>query len=51
MKEILNEIRQPNVNMKLKNKVINTSLIFLSGIILGIFSKWLDNMAFEKCFF
>jgi len=48
MKGILNEIRQPDVNMKLKNKVINTCLIFLLGIILGIFSKWLDNMAIDN---
>lgn len=48
MKKILNKIRQSDVNMKLKNKVINTCLIFLLGIILGVFSKWLDNMAIDN---
>lgn len=43
IKEILNKIRITNKNMKMKNKIINTVLIFLLGIILGIFSKWLDN--------
>lgn len=47
MKEILNKIRIPNKNMKMKNKIINTTLIFLLGIILGIFSKWLDNMPID----
>ena len=44
MKEFLNKIRIPNKDMKLKNKIINTSLIMLLGISLGIFSKWLDNL-------
>ena len=44
MKEFLNKIRIPNKDMKTKNKIINTSLIMLLGILLGIFSKWLDNL-------
>ena len=44
MKEFLNKIRIPNKDMKTKNKIINTSLIMLLGISLGIFSKWLDNL-------
>lgn len=47
MKEILNKIRITNKNMKMKNKIINTVLIFLLGIILGIFSKWLDNIPID----
>ena len=52
MKEFLEKIRIPDKNLKLSRKIINTSLIFLLGIILGIFSKWLDNLSIElsiKC--
>ena len=48
MKEFLNNIRKVETNLKLKNKIINTLLIFLLGIILGIFSKWLDNLAIDS---
>lgn len=48
MKSILNRIRTPNKNMKIENKIFNTFLIFLLGIILGIFSKWLDNMSIDN---
>ena len=44
MKKWLDNIRKPNKDMKTKNKIINTSLIMLLGILLGIFSKWLDNL-------
>ena len=44
MIEKLNKIRSYNKEeLKLKNKVINTSLILVLGIMLGIFSKWLDG--------
>ena len=45
MKEYLDKIRIPDKNMKIKNKIKNTFLIFLLGILLGIFSKWLDNLS------
>ena len=48
MKEFLNNIRKVETNLKLKNKIISTLLIFLLGIILGIFSKWLDNLAIDS---
>lgn len=48
MKKFLNEIRTPNNNTSVKSKIINTTLIFLSGIILGIFSKWLDNLSINN---
>ncbi len=44
MKKWLDNIRKPNKDMQTKNKIINTSLIMLLGILLGIFSKWLDNL-------
>ena len=48
MIEILNNIRKADNSLKLKNKIINTTLIFLFGILLGIFSKWLDNLAINN---
>ena len=47
MKEFLSEIRTPDKNMKITNKIINTFLILLLGIVLGVFSKWLDNMSID----
>ena len=48
MKDYLNNIRKVEAQAKLKNKIINTSLIFLLGIFLGILSKWLDNLSFDN---
>ena len=48
LKEYLNNIRYTETNMKLKNKIINTILIFLLGVVLGIFSKWLDNLSIDS---
>ena len=45
MKEFLNDIRMPNKNISLKKKIINTLLVFFFGILLGIVSKWLDNLS------
>ena len=48
MKEFLDNIRIINNNLNLKNKIINTVLIFIFGISLGILSKWLDNLAIDN---
>ncbi|MCM1288191.1 MAG: hypothetical protein NC240_07750 [Clostridium sp.] len=45
MKEWLDNIRKPNKDIKISKKIINSLLILLLGIILGVFSKWLDNLA------
>lgn len=48
MREILSKIRIPNEEQKFKSKIINTVLIFVLGILLGIFSKWLDNLSINN---
>lgn len=48
MVEIFNKIRTPDRNMRMRNKFINTFLIFLLGIILGVWSKWLDNISIDN---
>lgn len=45
MNDFLNKIRTPDKTIMTSKKIINTSLIFLLGIVLGIFSKWLDNLS------
>lgn len=48
MKDFLNKIRMPEKNISTKNKIINTSLVAIFGVALGIFSKWLDNLAIDN---
>lgn len=45
MKDFFNNIRTPDKTLKTSKKIINTILITLLGIVLGIFSKWLDNLS------
>ena len=44
MRTWLRKVRTPNRGMKLSAQITYSILILLSGIILGVFSKWLDNM-------
>lgn len=47
MKKFLEKIKMSDKPLKLSRKIVNTSSILLLGIILGIFSKWLDNMSID----
>ena len=47
MEKDFKKIRIMNKSIKMQNKIINTFLIFLFGMILGIFSKWLDNLSID----
>ena len=48
MIDFLEKIRKQDNNMKIQNKIINTLLILALGILLGIFSKWLDNLSIDE---
>ncbi len=48
IKSYLKKVRTPKSKIETKTKVINTILIFILGIILGIFSKWLDNLSIDN---
>lgn len=43
----LSKIRTPESNLKLSTKIQYSVFIFVLGITLGIFSKWLDNMSID----
>jgi len=47
LKDYLNNIRKKEINISFKNKIINALLLFLLGIVLGVFSKWLDNLSLD----
>lgn len=44
----LEQIRTPKNHLTTSKKIINTILIVILGISLGIFSKWLDNMVVDN---
>lgn len=44
MKAWLYKVRTLDRDIKLSTQIANSILILLLGIILGVFSKWLDNM-------
>ena len=45
MISFLEKVRTSNNNLTTFNKVRNSIIILLFGIVLGVFSKWLDNLA------
>ena len=47
MKAWLCKIRTPDKDMKLSVQITHSILILLLGIMLGVFSKWLDNMSID----
>ena len=45
--EKLNDIRSPGQKSK-KDKILSTAVSLIAGILLGIFSKWLDSIALDS---
>ena len=45
MISFLEKVRTSNNNLITFNKIINSSMVFVFGIALGVFSKWLDTLA------
>lgn len=43
MMRFLKQIRETDVTLTYSKKILNTAMILIFGIVLGIFSKWLDN--------
>ena len=48
MSNFLNNIRKDNNSLNSKSRIKNTILIFILGVGLGIFSKWLDNLSIDS---
>ncbi|KPB06016.1 hypothetical protein [Bacillus sp. CHD6a] len=44
MNDVLNNIRRP-VNISFSKKVVSSSFLFIAGVMLGVFSKMLDETA------
>lgn len=47
MTDWLDNIRKPNKEKNISKKIINSLLIIILGVILGVFSKWLDNLSID----
>ncbi len=44
----LNSIRRAETEASIKQKVLYTLAVFVFGILLGMFSKWLDNLSLNS---
>lgn len=47
MKDFFNKIRTPDTDINRKQKIMLPFFMLLLGIVLGIFSKWLDNLSID----
>ena len=47
IREKLNQIRMPK-HVPRKTILISAVIFFITGVVLGIFSKWLDNLALDS---
>lgn len=47
MKDFFNKIRTPDTDINRKQKIMLPLFMLLLGIVLGIFSKWLDNLSID----
>ena len=47
MKKFLQEIRKSNKDLVISKKIINSIMILILGVELGVFSKWLDNLSLD----
>ena len=48
MKQYLQNIRKPNADVSMQKKVLVSAAIFVCGLLLGVFQKWLDSLAFNE---
>ena len=45
--KFLKQIREGDTSVEFSKKVLNTVMILILGVLLGVFSKWLDNLPLD----